>query len=342
MLNRTGSMATTDRTSTRIATVRNFLGGIYGPDLHAKRINALSAATLGVMTGASLAVAAIGQALALARGLTTKHAIKQVDRLMSNAGIDVWASFARWVPRQIGTARDILVAMDWTDFDQDGQSTLVLSLVSSHGRAAPLIWLTVWKEEIATRRNDYEDACLRRLAETIPPDCRVTILADRGFGDQKLFAFLTKLDFTYVIRFRGNIQVTDTKGETRRAADWVGKAGRARKLANARVTAKGQTVGAVVCVHAKGMKEPWCLAASDPEAKAATLIHHYARRWTIDIDQTWRLSRIKMDTLGFNNRERQAAPGRRRCPDLLQPCNRGGIGGDQLRSAGASIDRAAA
>jgi hypothetical protein len=275
-------MAETDRTSTRIATVREFLGGIYGPDLHAKRINALSAATLGVMTGASLAVAAIGQALALARGLTTKHAIKQVDRLMSNAGIDVWASFARWVPRQIGTAQDILVAMDWTDFDHDGQSTLVLSLVSSHGRAAPLIWLTVWKEEIATRRNDYEDACLRRLAETIPPDCRVTILADRGFGDQKLFAFLTKLDFAHVIRFRGNIQVTDATGETRRAADWVGKAGRARKLANARVTAKGQTVGAVVCVHAKGMKEPWCLAASDPDAKAATLIHHYARRWTIE------------------------------------------------------------
>jgi hypothetical protein len=275
-------MAETDRTNTRIATVREFLGGIYGPDLHAKRINALSAATLGVMTGASLAVAAIGQALALARGLTTKHAIKQVDRLMSNAGIDVWASFARWVPRQIGTAQDILVAMDWTDFDHDGQSTLVLSLVTSHGRAAPLIWLTVWKEEIATRRNDYEDACLRRLAETIPPDCRVTILADRGFGDQKLFAFLTELDFAYVIRFRGNIQVTDATGETRRAADWVGKAGRARKLANARVTAKGQTVGAVVCVHAKGMKEPWCLAASDPEAKAATLIHHYARRWTIE------------------------------------------------------------
>jgi hypothetical protein len=105
-------MAETDRTSTRTATVCNCLGGIYGPDLHAKRINALSAATLGVMTGASLAMAAIGQALVLARGLTTKHAIKQVDRLMSNAGIDVWASFARWVPRQIGTAQDILVAMD--------------------------------------------------------------------------------------------------------------------------------------------------------------------------------------------------------------------------------------
>ena len=234
------------------------------------------------MTGASLAVAMIGQALAQARGLVTKHAVKQVDRLMSNAGIDVWDSFARWVPRQIGARQDILVAMDWTDFDHDGQSTLALSLVTGHGRAAPLIWLTVWKEEIATRRNDYEDACLRRLAETVPPECRVTMLADRGFGDQKLFAFLDELGFGYVIRFRGNIRVADATGETKPAADWVGKTGRARKLRDARVTAQGQRVGAVVCVHAKGMKEPWCLAASDPRATAAVLVNHYAKRWTIE------------------------------------------------------------
>ena len=85
--------------------VRGFLGRLYGPDLHAKRVDALAGATLGVMTGASLGVAMIGQALAQARGLVTKHAVKQVDRLMSNAGIDVWDSFARWVPQQVGTNR---------------------------------------------------------------------------------------------------------------------------------------------------------------------------------------------------------------------------------------------
>ena len=266
----------------RLGDVRGFIGSLYGPDLHAKRVDALAGATLGVMAGASLAVSMIGQALAQARGLVTKHAVKQVDRLMSNGGIDVWDSFARWVPQQIGARRDILVAMDWTDFDHDGQSTLVLSLVTSHGRAAPLLWLSVWKEEIATRRNDYEDACLRRLAETLPPGCRVTILADRGFGDQKLFAFLGELGFGYVIRFRGNIRVTDASGETKAAAEWIGRGGRARKLRHARVTAQGRQVGAVVCVHAKGMKEPWCLAASDPEATAAVLVNHYAKRWTIE------------------------------------------------------------
>jgi hypothetical protein len=266
----------------RLEDVRGFIGELYAHDLHAKRVDALAGATLGVMAGASLAVAMIGQALAQARGLVTKHAVKQVDRLLSNQAIDVWDSFARWVPHQLAGRKDALVAMDWTDFDHDGQSTLVLSLVTGHGRAAPLLWLTVWKEEIATRRNDYEDACLRRLAELAPAGCRVTILADRGFGDQKLFAFLGELGFGYVIRFRGNIRVSAEDGETKPAAEWVGKGGRARTLRHARVTAQGRQVGAVVCVHAKGMKEPWCLAASDPEATAAVLVNHYAKRWTIE------------------------------------------------------------
>jgi hypothetical protein len=275
-------MGTAQRTRGRFDQVRAYLGEVYGSDLHAKRIDSLAGATLGVMTAASLAVAMIGHALAQARGLVTKHAVKQVDRLLSNDGIDVWDSFARWVPHQIGGRRDILVTMDWTAFDHDDQATLVLSLVTGHGRAAPLLWLSVWKDELKKQRNDFEDACLRRLADLVPSGCRVTILADRGFGDQKLVAFLDMLGFGYVIRFRGNIHVTAADGQSKPAAEWVGKGGRARTLRDARVTAKGQPVGAVVCVHAKGMKEPWCLVSSARDTPAAMLVRHYAERWTIE------------------------------------------------------------
>ena len=275
-------MGEAERLGGRLEEVRGFISGLYGGELHAKRVDALAGATLGVMAGASLAVAVIGQALAQTRGLVTKHAVKQVDRLLSNAGIDVWDSFACWVPHQVGARTAALVAMDWTEYDRDGQATLVLSLVTGHGRAAPLMWHSVWKEELSAQRNAYEDACLVRLRELVPQECKVTVLADRGFGDQKLFGFLAELGFGYVIRFRGNVRVADAAGETRPAAEWAGKGGRARKLRDARVTAKGQPVGAVVCVHAKGMKECWCLAASDPEAPAAELVNHYARRWTIE------------------------------------------------------------
>jgi hypothetical protein len=124
--------------------------------------------------------------------------------------------------------------MDWTDLDRDRQATLELNLVTGHGRATPLLWVTVWKEGLSDQRNDFEDACLLRLEELVPPGCAVTVLADRGFGGHKLFKSLDDLGFGYVIRFRGNIHVTDAAGETPPAAAWVGKPGRARKLCDPR------------------------------------------------------------------------------------------------------------
>src|SRR3978361_92787 len=126
-------MAIPERRRARFADVGTFVGELYGVDLHAKRVESLAGATLGGMQSAPLAVAMIVQARAQARGLVTKHAIKQVDRMLSNDGIDVWDSFARWVPHQIGERRDILVAMDWTNFDHDDQATLALNLGTRHG-----------------------------------------------------------------------------------------------------------------------------------------------------------------------------------------------------------------
>jgi DDE family transposase len=260
-----------------------FLSRLLGEDVHAKRVYSLANATLGVVSSASLAVNTIGQGLALARGKLTKHAIKQVDRLLSNVGIDVDELSLRWVAHAVGPRSNIVVAMDWTDFDADDQSTIMLSLVSNHGRSTPLVWLTVDKAMLKNHRNDYEDRVLRRLAEALPAGIKVLILADRGFGDQKLYRFLNEeLKFDYLIRFRGNIAVTSAEGETRPAADWVGVGGRPRTLRNALVTADSYQVGTVVCVHARDMKEPWCLATSTTAQTAKQLMTTYAKRWGIE------------------------------------------------------------
>ena len=92
--------------------VRGFLDSVLSEDIHAKRVDSLANAAIGVMTGASLAVAIIGKSLAQARGLLTKHAVKQVDRLLSNPGIEAWDIFATWVPEMVGSRTDIVVAMD--------------------------------------------------------------------------------------------------------------------------------------------------------------------------------------------------------------------------------------
>jgi hypothetical protein len=225
----------------------------------------------------------VGQGLALARGRLTKHAVKQVDRLLSNQAIDVDALLMHWVPYVVGNRTSITVAMDWTDFDSDNQATLMLSLLSRHGRATPLVWLTVNKDTLKDRRNAYEYQALVRLAEALPAATRVRIVADRGFGDQKLYRVLTEeLKFDFVIRFRGNIHVTAADGEVRTAADWVGAGGRARTLRGATVTAADYPVATVICVQARDMKEPWCLACNTTDETARALINLYGKRWGIE------------------------------------------------------------
>ena len=81
--------------------IADFIDDLYDGDLHAKRVLSLVNATLGVLVSASLAVHAIGQGLAQALGKLSKlskHGVKQVDRLLSNQGVDVWEFFGYWIP----------------------------------------------------------------------------------------------------------------------------------------------------------------------------------------------------------------------------------------------------
>lgn len=263
--------------------VKCVVDSIFGDSEHEKRKKSLANATLGIINSASLIVHRIGLGLAEAKDLFGKHAIKQVDRLLSNEKLVVWDCAAYYVPYIIGGRKEIVVAMDWTDFDGDKQSTIAISLVTSHGRATPLIWKTVSKKKLKNKRNDYEDEVLHRLKEVLPEGAHVTVLADRGFGDTKLYNFLkTDLGFDFVIRFRGNISVRDKQGEKRNAQDWVAAGGRAKTLRYAKVTAQEYEVPIVVCVKAKNMKQTWCIAASNEKAVARELINWYAKRWGIE------------------------------------------------------------
>lgn len=93
---------------------------------------------------------------------------------------------------------------------------------------------------------------------------KVTILADRGFCDTQLFNYLKSyLHFNFVISIRKNIEVSNNKGEQRKAIDWFGKGGRSLSIKKYEFNKKAHKVGVVVCVQEKGMKAAWCLAASD-------------------------------------------------------------------------------
>jgi hypothetical protein len=137
--------------------VHQFVEELLGADVHAKRVLSFAHGVVGVLHAAALGVHAIGRGLADAMGSDPKHAVKQMDRLLSNTGITVWLWFAHWVKFVVAERRELVVALDWTEFDKDDQATIALYLITSHGRATPLIWKTVRKSELKDRRNEYVD-----------------------------------------------------------------------------------------------------------------------------------------------------------------------------------------
>jgi hypothetical protein len=255
---------------------------VFEDDLHARTVLSLSTGVLGVLEAATLGIHAIGRGLAAAKGLNKKHATKQIDRLMSNGKLNLWVLFASWVRFVVGPRTELVIAMDWTEFDADDQATICLYLITRHGRATPLVWHTVYKSTLEGKRNGYEDEVLDCLKAALPDGVRATIIADRGFGDKKRYEQLTALGFDFVVRFRQDILVADQFGEQRPASEWLHKTGRARLLKDMAVTADCYVLPSVIVVHDRRMKESWCLASNRSDLSAAEIVALYGKRFTIE------------------------------------------------------------
>lgn len=277
--------------------IARLVDSMLGDGLHAKQVESITHSTIGALYADRAGIAAIGRAMARRRGRDDKHAIKQFDRYLSNDNIDLDIAFEDWVPYLIGARREVIVSIDWTEFAPDGHSTIAINLITRHGRATPLVWLSVPNCKLKDRRSSYEDRALQTLANYVPAGVRVTVLADRGFGDADLYESLKDgIEFDFVIRFRACIKVTSEDGETRTAGQWVPLSGKPCRLQRARVTGAKRPVNAVVLVHDRAMKEAWCLATSRNDV-AHRIIALYAKRFRCE--ETFRDTKDRRFGLGL-------------------------------------------
>ncbi len=133
--------------------IHGFLSTLFGDDLHTRRVKSVAEATPGVIQSVSLALGLIGRGPALARGRPTRHAVRQVDRLLSNRGIEVDGLLVHWVPYVVGTRGHITVALDRTSFVAVDQATQ------------------------RNRRNGYEYQAPVRLAQVLSAEVGVRVVA---------------------------------------------------------------------------------------------------------------------------------------------------------------------
>jgi hypothetical protein len=261
------------------SAIQKLVHKAYGALLHKKQQLSLFMIGYAIIWSDRLGIAEVGTALARRAfgGRMPKHGKKQVDRCLSNENLALPRLFAGYVPMVVGRCVSIGVALDWTEFDKDDHSTVSLSLVTRSRRSIPLVWLTVKKSELKGRQRKHERKVLRMLADALPLGLHVIILADRGFGDVKLYHYIQRtLGFDFVIRFRPNIYV-ESEGWLWPAGDLVPRNGRIRVLRDTTITEKEVGPYTVVLTKAAGMKEPWCLATSLSDGKE--VVRWYSRRF---------------------------------------------------------------
>ena len=265
-------------------------------DLHGKRLESLANGVVGALRTARASIHAIGQAYAEVAEIKPKHGIKQVDRFLSNPAFDVWRLLTGWCGFVVGARKDVVISLDWTDFEGDDQMTLSAYVVTTHGRATPLAWRTVRKSDIKGRQAAVEHEFLATLSASMPPDVAVTILADRGFAHLRILDLLDSLGWQYVIRSRTYILI-EHGGRRASVPEWKPSGSRALKLKDACITNEGRPVAAVILVRAPRMKEGWCLLTS-LDAPASQIVRLYGKRFTIE--ETFRDQKDLRYGLGLN------------------------------------------
>jgi len=265
-----------------IEQIKGYVDEIFGESMHKKRQYSLADAAFGLLNSHSLRIHQLGEGLAQGKGLIKKHATKQIDRLLSNEKLSIWDTATTWVPYIIGQRKEIQVSMDWSSFASDAHECICINLLTTHGRATPLLWQTVEKSRLKHNKARYEDQLLSRLKDTLPEGIVVYLVADRGFASQKFLDFLEKdLNFIYVIRVQSTTTIT-ADNTKKKASEWLREDGKIRHIKEATLTCAQFPIAQAVIVKDKRMKQAWYLVTNSKILKAREIINLYGKRWSIE------------------------------------------------------------
>ena len=261
-------------------TLHRVSKSVFGKLLHHKQVLSIALVTLGVMYTARMTIHAIGASMAKVRGGgSMKHGIKQVDRFMSNKKLSQVDMRQSLVTAVVRNRKQIDVSMDWTDFDKDDQTTLALSLIMKHGRAIPIVWMNVKKSTLKNKQTIYERTTVQMLKDALPKNVRVTLIADRGFGNTPLFDHLLDMPgFDFIIRFRQGFYLY-ADGHAGKASGAVYKNGRIRVFKKALLTGEKKGPYTVVLYKAAKMKDSWCIATNIETADGIEIVRKYGHRF---------------------------------------------------------------
>src|SRR5499427_3492132 len=161
----------------------------------------------------------------VSRAQYAQSTVRRFRRWLHNDKIDVLALYgplmtqalAGWGEQALYVALD--TSMLWNTY------CLIRLSVIYRGRAVPLMWCVLQHGSAQVAFEVYRDL-LDRAALLLPRSCKVVFLADRGFADTELMAYLQRLGWHWRIRIKSSF--------------WLYRRGRPRCKVERLAVARGQ------------------------------------------------------------------------------------------------------
>lgn len=148
--------------------------------MHETRLGALMAAVSGLLRERRTTVSGLGRACC-GRGGQIRHAIKRVDRLLSNRHLcaEREAVYRYFAGQLVGARQTMQVLVDWSALSADQRWQLLRAAVPVGGRTLTIL------EEVHPQcdygKAKIQKAFLTRLKGLLPADAAPILVADAGF-----------------------------------------------------------------------------------------------------------------------------------------------------------------
>ncbi len=203
--------------------------------------------------------------------------------------------FSRWLHNKRIKTHELYGPIIQEALTEWGDNTIYLALDTSmlwdqychirisviyRGRAVPLIWKTIEHDSSTIAFTSYCNL-LEKAGKLLPLGSQVIFLADRGFADTKLMAYLSEtVHWHWRIRIKSSFLVYRRHQRRCKISSIKLKRGQARFWHNVYITGKRFGVVHLALAKPRGTKEDWLIVSDQPTH--VTTFDDYGLRFDIE------------------------------------------------------------
>jgi hypothetical protein len=217
--------------------------------------------------------------------------VQRLERLLKNPRFDehqLYAPLAKDIltQQETGTLR---LVIDRTDIN-DLHWLLVVSLVFK-GRTVPLAWNILGYKGASSYRE--QKALLERIAEWIPQECHVILLADREFDSKAMMSFCLEEGWSFCFRLRNDRRLHLPDGSRFQPKSLKLLPGQSRYFRE--ISLKGLEGESLSLSCRLEGKEAWYIISNLPAG--ARVLSYYAERFcTEETFRDWKTSGFHLES----------------------------------------------